>query len=210
MDRTELGQGYFDYGCRLSVDTCVYVCTRSRWASYSFNFKSILRYLIILLTMLQNSALKEEGKGEQIADSYVLRQSATIHNFYWISCSTAYCAVVPRRKSWRKWFLFILLHALYHTGKCSYHLWSKKKNENVTEVESTVVCSSFLTSLAFCSSWPQGSHCLLQTVRKHLLKKGGKKLRLFLTGVLISYCFLSLPPFQWVLVKQLGLAPKYN
>lgn len=28
--------------------------------------------------MLQNSALKEEGRGEQIADSYVLGQSATI------------------------------------------------------------------------------------------------------------------------------------
>lgn len=57
---------------------------------------------------------EREGRGEQMADSLYLRQSATIHTCYWslLLC----CAPVLKRKDWLDWFLFISLWALNRTA----------------------------------------------------------------------------------------------
>lgn len=82
---------------------------------------------------------KEEGRGEQMADSLPLRQRATVHTSCWSWCLAAsLCSGLKEQRLAR------LISLNSATSNCTGVLVSPIQSEScVTQVGSPVVCSSY-------------------------------------------------------------------
>lgn len=146
-----------------------------------------------------------------MADSLSLRQRATIHTSYWSWCLAALLHSCPKEQRLAR---PISLHSATstksHRGVLVPPIQSKRC---VTQVGSTVVCSSYIFSLLLkLVLQPKGPERLSHSSYPFLFPRKKRAVRAVSTEVLISLRFLSLPfpPFLSVLAKQSGLAPKHN
>lgn len=146
-----------------------------------------------------------------MADS-LLRQRATVHTSCWSWCLAAsLCSGLKEQRLAR----LISLHSA--TSNCTGVLVSPIQSEScVTQVGSPVVCSSYniFCSKWYCSHRGQATSCTVPLPPQETNKKETQKAaQAVSTEVLISLCFLSLPPAPPILrvpAKQSGLAPKHN